>query len=141
MVEQTPLREVVVRLERNGHRIATANGHSSTGVSVLSAPQNILTVALEPDPVVKELYRQRFFLCTPDADAILLRAGCQECLRSRWTKLLSQVMPGCQQDFLAGPATWTLAQLSSHDRILIWANDPPPWTQDYINEVEREWGI
>ena len=71
MVEHLPLRELAIRLERSGHRLESAPGLPSKGVRVLHQAEDYITVGLELDPVLKEPYRQRFFLCIPEAEVIL----------------------------------------------------------------------
>jgi hypothetical protein len=96
-------------------------------------------MALEADPVLRKEYRLRFFLCEPNAETILVRGNCPHDLRRFWVELLSSLTPDHERNLLAGPASWALTRLSSHERILLWAEREPPWSQYYVHDLRSKY--
>jgi hypothetical protein len=128
------------RLEARGHCLAAPNRQTATGFTFQSDPDTYMTVAVEPDGVLKPQYRERFFLCDPEPEQVFRVMGCPEPHRSRWLELVSLQPPGYWRDFLAGPGSWLLVRLTRFGEVVAWSERGLPW--DGLDAPHhRGWGM
>jgi hypothetical protein len=142
-LEVLRLSELSQRLQREGHDIEPQS-EISDSVRVWPRPERIITVALEPDGTLYKRSRRRYFLCALDAELLLHRAGCSGRITGRWLDALGRFVPnaGIYQDFVAGPGSWTLDQLSHGDAIWVWPDAQPygwGWGQGDLEQVQQFW--
>lgn len=121
MVDIIPFADLVGRLRRKGHNVVACEGHGRAGPALSVGPDRIITVAVEEDPVLKEPYRQRYFVC--DGARLAALTGLPEEIRGRWLGLVSRMSGGWERAFLAGPGAWLLSRVVSSDRVLTWVRD------------------
>ncbi len=127
MTERPTLDVWRARLEKQGHRVFTPERQTATGFSLSPDAETRITVAVDPDGVLKPQYRERFFLCAPEPEQVFRVFGCPEPHRTRWLELLSLQPPGYWQDFLAGPGSWLLCRLTRFRKVVVWADRGLPW--------------
>jgi hypothetical protein len=128
------------QLQARGHCLRECGRQTGTGFYVWPDPDTIITVAVEPDPVLKPQYRQRFFLCDVEPERVFRVMGCPEQYRNRWTELLWQQPPAYWTDFLAGPGAWLLSRLADLRQVVAWSDQGLAW--DGLDcPTHREWGM
>jgi hypothetical protein len=127
-------------LEKQGHRVFVPAGETVSGFRVSPDVDTYTTVAVNPDPVLKPPYRERFFLCDPEPEQVFRVLGCPEPHRVRWLELLSRQPPGYWQDFLAGPGSWLLCRLARFPEVVAWADCGLPW-EGLDCSLHRDWGM
>jgi hypothetical protein len=135
--KQLTARHLRTRLRTNHHRCHRSD-YDPEGVRVRPREEMIITVALNEDYTLLDRFRRRFFLCEPEPESILLRAGCPEGIRRRWIKLAMNVH-GWWHYILAGPGSWVLSRLYRYDRLTLWGNYGTLGRANYVQRMfERE---
>ena len=122
MVKTISFGDLVGVLTQKGHNVAVCEGHGPAEPRVSVEPDRIITVAVEEDPILREQYRQRYFVCNGAQLASL--TGLPEGIRERWLGLVSRIPAEWEKAFLAGPGAWLLSRLVSSNGVLTWVSDP-----------------
>jgi hypothetical protein len=126
-------RQLSERLAFAGHCFSPAQAPNPA--TLRTSSEKVVTVALTLSPIIKEAYRQRYFVCLleseehpvpvvqyeryfalPDA----LRRAASPCLFRR------AVEESDCDNFVDGPFRWLLRRLAPHRRILLWARPRLP---------------
>ncbi len=108
-------------LRDQGHTLRSEDT-TAPCVDVQAPPEMIITVALDPDPTLKPIYRDRYFACLWNADEEpLLRYAPAFALRGPFATVAERE-PG-NNEFVMGPVRWLLARLGRFQRVLLWPKD------------------
>ncbi|HYT87966.1 MAG TPA: hypothetical protein VEL76_04545 [Gemmataceae bacterium] len=140
MLEEVSLAAWRSRLERQGHRVTEPNEETVTGFTLWPDADTVITVAVEPDGIISQVYPQRFFLCEAEPERIFHIAPCPDPHSSRWLELVARQPPGYWHDFLAGPGSWLLSRLARFEQVVAWADHGLPWST-LDQPIHRNWGM
>jgi hypothetical protein len=135
MADDLSFQELRVRLKQNDHWFGVGVGAEPCNLHALPKEESIITIALYPDDTLKEKYRQRYFLCEPDPEAILSGPNCAQA-RHLWTEMLPRVTSGAHYDLLAGPAAWALSRLFRGGRTLVWTDGDVHWDDGAVDALK-----
>ena len=127
--------ELKDKLESTGHCLVETK---AGGVGVWTPPEARITVAVYPDATLHDPNPPNYFLCAPDARAILDNSQLTSDTRETWYSILNRFGGIELYDLLAGPATWALLRLSRYEQLIVWTNGSR-WKKDKDKEREDEY--
>jgi hypothetical protein len=120
VVQTLSFTDLKIRLRRAGHRIiGTSPGRLRVAISPTA--ETIITLAVESDPVVRNEYRDRFFISRPEPEAVIASAGAADYVADKWIEILLNMREPWQCAILAGPIAWVIGRLSLYTRIIMWS--------------------
>jgi hypothetical protein len=123
------------RLNWQGHAIHESEGGS---FSIIHNAKTMLTVSTELDPVLRKECRGNYFLCKPDAKAILAIVPSSQEMSSQWTQLIDQVNAVPEKDWLSGPGSWMLANLATSRVVYMWTVTGYPHREPCLRDIAEE---
>jgi hypothetical protein len=137
MDEFVPVGDLRALLLEQGHRLGDPDNRP--GSLSIEPPEDVyLTIALKADVVLYRRWRERYFLCKPDAGVILDSSSVTDDFRRRWMAMIDGVMAGLPRDVIAGLATWTASRLLRFHRVFAWADKRVGLYQDYRGKACEE---
>jgi hypothetical protein len=87
----------------------------------MPSAENIITLAVQSDPVVRNKYRDRFFRCRPEPEAVITSAGAPDYVADKWIEILLEVRKPWPCAILAGPVAWVIGRLSLCTGVIMWS--------------------
>jgi hypothetical protein len=102
-------------------------------VYVWPRPDEIITVANEPDWTLREPYRQRYFICRPDRNGIPLVFYDERFRTEEPFSTIIREAPS-ERPFIRGPLLWLLSRVSRESQVVLWPAD------DFILRGARGFG-